>query len=64
MTTAWFCWVKPSHYFLQSIHFFVYFKDDSITKATSGGAGNVGEFNPFSATEMVWFFFLFFLFSY
>lgn len=29
------------------------FQDDSITKATSGGAGNIGEFNPFTGTEMV-----------
>lgn len=29
------------------------FQDDSITKATSGVAGNIGEFNPFTGTEMV-----------
>eukprot|EP00066_Takifugu_rubripes_P018971 XP_011608237.1 PREDICTED: secretory carrier-associated membrane protein 2-like isoform X1 [Takifugu rubripes] len=27
-------------------------QDDSITKATSGSAGNIGEFNPFTGTEM------------
>lgn len=38
------------------MNIFVYFQDDSITKATSGSSANVGEFNPFTTTEMVcWF---------
>lgn len=38
------------------------FQDDSITKATSGSAGNIGEFNPFTGTEMVGCFFFYYYF--
>lgn len=35
------------------MNIFVYFQDDSITKATSGSSANIGEFNPFTTTETV-----------
>lgn len=45
-----------------SINTISVFQDDSITKATSGSAGNIGEFNPFTGTEMVWCFFFIIIF--